>query len=108
MNKTISTGLTAVLCATAFASFAQTAPKEGTAPPTGSTQKDGMGAGMGMTPGAGMKMGMDPKTMDSNGDGMISKDEFMKHHEAMFDKMKKGTNGMVSLKDWETAHSGMK
>ncbi len=108
MNKLISTGLTAVLCATAFASFAQNTPKETAMPPMGTAQKDGMGMGMGMGTGMKMGMGMDAKAMDSNSDGMISKDEFMKHHEAMFDKMKKGNNGMVSLKDWEAMHSGMK
>lgn len=38
--------------------------------------------------------------MDANGDGMISKDEFMKAHEAMFDRMK-GPNGMISLQDMQ-------
>ena len=48
-----------------------------------------------------MKMGkkMDMKMMDTNGDGAISKEEFMKHHEMMFDKMKKNKNGTVDLKD---------
>ena len=32
---------------------------------------------------------------------MISKEEFMKHHESMYDKMKKGSNGMVSVKDMQ-------
>ena len=50
---------------------------------------------------AGMKSGMDMKMMDTNNDAMISKDEFMKHHEAMYDKMKKGSNGMVSVKDMQ-------
>lgn len=49
--------------------------------------------------------GMDMKSrqgmavkMDTNGDGMLSREEFMKGHEAMFDRMK-GPNGMISLKD---------
>ena len=45
--------------------------------------------------GGGMKM------MDTNGDGMISKDEFIKHHEMMYDKMKKNSNGLVSVKDMQ-------
>jgi len=45
----------------------------------------------------GMKMDM--KMMDANGDGAISKEEFMKHHEMMYDKMKKNKNGTVDLKD---------
>jgi len=43
-------------------------------------------------------MGSMMMKMDTNGDGMLSKDEFMKGHEAMFDRMK-GPNGMISLKD---------
>ena len=54
-----------------------------------------------MQAGGGMKGGMDMKMIDTNNDGMISKEEFMKHHESMYDKMKKGSNGMVSLKDMQ-------
>jgi hypothetical protein len=39
--------------------------------------------------------------MDSNGDGMVSKQEFVSHHEAMFDKMDKSGKGMVPMKDME-------
>ena len=62
--------------------------------------QDSMRAGMAMKDGMGMKMDM--KMMDPNNDGMISKEEFMKHHESMYDKMKKGSNGMVSVKDMQT------
>ena len=48
-----------------------------------------------------MQGSMDMKMMDTNNDAMISKEEFMKHHEAMYDKMKKGSNGMVSVKDMQ-------
>ena len=61
--------------------------------------QDSMMGGMAMKDGMGMKMDM--KMMDSNNDGMISKEEFMKHHESMYDKMKKGSNGMVSMKDMQ-------
>ncbi|MEO7387204.1 MAG: hypothetical protein ABIX37_09735 [Gammaproteobacteria bacterium] len=37
-------------------------------------------------------------SMDANKDGMVSKDEYMKHHEQMWMKMKKNANGMVELK----------
>ena len=57
--------------------------------------------------GAGMKGGMDMKMMDTDNDGMISKQEFIKHHESMYDKMKKGSNGMVSLKDMQMMHDMM-
>ena len=64
--------------------------------------QDGMMMRHGSMPaGGGMKGGMDMKMMDTNNDGMISKEEFMKHHESMYDKMKKGSNGMVSLKDMQ-------
>jgi len=43
--------------------------------------------------------------MDTNGDGMLSKEEFMKGHEAMFDRMK-GPNGMISLRDMEMKGTG--
>ena len=38
------------------------------------------------------------KEMDANSDGMISKEEFMKHHEKMFDAMPKNKDGLVDLK----------
>ena len=41
---------------------------------------------------------MSGKMMDTNGDGMVSKQEFMAHHEDMYSKMKQ-TNGSVSIKD---------
>jgi hypothetical protein len=45
-------------------------------------------------------MGMEKmKMMDTNGDGMISKDEFMKAHEAMYAQMKKNHAGMVDIKE---------
>lgn len=50
---------------------------------------------------------MDPKMMDTNGDGMISRDEFMRHHEAMWDKMKKNSSGMVDVKDMQMMHKDM-
>jgi EF hand len=109
MKKLISIGLFAVLCGTAVAASAQdTTAKEGMTPKAGAATKDGMPMKEGMAPkeGMGKKMGTDMKAIDANGDGMISKDEFMKHHEAMFDKMKKGSNGMVSVKEMEAMHVG--
>ncbi|UVW30061.1 hypothetical protein [Massilia sp. H6] len=45
-------------------------------------------------------MAMDKmKMMDTNGDGMISKDEFMKAHETMYMQMKKNAAGMVDVKE---------
>ena len=41
---------------------------------------------------------MDYKMMDANSDGMISRDEYMNHHEMAYGKMKQ-TNGGVSMKE---------
>lgn len=46
-----------------------------------------------------MKM-MDPKMMDKDGDGMISRSEFISAHEMMFDHMK-NSQDMISLKDMQ-------
>ncbi|MEO8223586.1 MAG: hypothetical protein ABI661_02190 [Gammaproteobacteria bacterium] len=40
-------------------------------------------------------------SMDTNKDGMVSKDEYMKHHEQMWMKMKKNGKGMVELKSMD-------
>ena len=45
------------------------------------------------------------KAMDTNSDGMISRDEFLKHHGAMYDKMKKNPKGGVDMKDFGIMHS---
>jgi hypothetical protein len=50
---------------------------------------------------------MNMKMMDANGDGMISKDEFLKFHEMLFDRMKKNKAGMVDMKDMDMMHQNM-
>jgi len=50
---------------------------------------------------------MDPKMMDVNKDGMISKTEFTKHHEAVYDRMPKNASGQVMMKGMEMAQSEM-
>ena len=45
-----------------------------------------------------MNMSKDMKAMDANGDGMISKDEYMKHYETMYEGMQKNKDGMVDMK----------
>ncbi len=87
MKKLISTGLVAMLFGIGLSGCAQ----------YGMMKQDAMKGGMGMKHG----MKMDMKMMDMNSDGMISKEEFMKHHESMYDKMKKDSNGMVSVKDMQ-------
>ena len=46
------------------------------------------------------RQSMDYKMMDSDSDGMISKDEYMTYHEQSYGKMKH-TNDNVSIKDME-------
>jgi len=60
-----------------------------------------------MQQGKGMRSA-DMKMMDTNKDGMLSRDEFMKHHEGMYEKMKKNKDGMVDMKDMGMMQSGMK
>lgn len=35
--------------------------------------------------------------MDTNRDGKVSKEEFMQHHESMYDKMQKNKSGTVDV-----------
>ncbi len=51
----------------------------------------------------GHRCGSKMSSVDLNKDGKISKEEFMKHHEAMFDK--KDTNKDGVLDDTEMKHS---
>jgi Ca2+-binding EF-hand superfamily protein len=44
-------------------------------------------------------MRFNAKAMDADHDGTISKDEFMKYGEAMWDRMKKDDSGMMSVDD---------
>lgn len=103
MKQLISIALAATLGAAGVSAVAQDSMKKPGAMHDGTPMKDGMG-GAPMNHGMGMKMDM--KKMDANGDGMISKAEFMKYHEAMYASMKKGSNGMVSTKDMEMMEHG--
>lgn len=40
------------------------------------------------------------KMMDADNDGKVTKEEFMKHAEMMFDMMDKGKKGYLSKEDW--------
>ena len=44
--------------------------------------------------------------MDKNGDHIVTKEEFMAFHEAMWEKMDKKKVGMIESKDWLRAISG--
>lgn len=48
----------------------------------------------------------DMTSMDADGDKMISKQEYMKNHEAMYDRMDKSGKGMMPAKDMEMAMQG--
>jgi hypothetical protein len=43
--------------------------------------------------------------MDTNRDGLVSKQEYMSHYEGLYGKMKKDSAGMISLKDFASAGS---
>ncbi len=63
----------------------------------GHTQPGGMGAGKMMT-----------KDMKADGDGMVSKDEYMKRMTEMWEKMDKEKKGKVKMSDLERAfNTGM-
>lgn len=81
MKKTSLTVITLALAVTAFTAVA--------------ANDDNKSGGM---------MGMNK--MDANGDNMISKDEFMKAHETMFDQMK-GQNGMIDMNNMHKSCMGM-
>lgn len=49
---------------------------------------------------------MDPQMMDKDGDGMISRSEFMSAHEMMFDHMK-NSQDMISVKDMQEMKKNM-
>jgi hypothetical protein len=52
-------------------------------------------------------MGM--QSMDANKDGMISREEFMNYHGAMYDRMPKTSGGMVSATEMQKMmHHGPK
>jgi EF hand len=51
---------------------------------------------------------MQMKNMDTDNDGTVSKEEFMKAHEAMWDKMKKNKDGLVDVKEMQMKHRGGK
>jgi len=47
------------------------------------------------------------KSMDTNGDGKISKEEYMAYYEKMWMSMKKDSSGMVDAKSMMMQHDAM-
>ncbi len=86
--------LTALIAASLLAGGVAFANERGAAP--GGMMGGGMmGGGMGSM----MNMMRHMQTMDADGDGMVSKEEFAKTHKAMFDSMPKNKEGLVDMKD---------
>jgi EF hand len=62
-----------------------------------SIARDDMDCGHGM---------MQMSKMDTDNDGTVSKEEFMKAHEAMWEKMKKNKDGLVDVKEMHMMQKG--
>ncbi len=115
MNK-----LFLVLAAAAFVTsptVAMAADDKGAMPPAAGTpgmmnkdtmNKDTMNKDMMNKNGMAHKNGMNMKGMDANNDGMLSKQEFMSHHEKMYDSMKKNKDGTVDMKEMGMGMGGEK
>lgn len=63
---------------------------------SGSTAQSGM---MGGDMHGMMNMMRHMQAMDANGDGLLSKEEFVRTHEAMYESMPKNKDGLVAMKD---------
>jgi hypothetical protein len=50
------------------------------------------------------RMHAEMKSMDTNGDGMISREEFMKFQEDKWEKLPKNKDGLVMMSDMEKMH----
>ena len=58
--------------------------------------------------GKGMQGGCGMTRMDADGDGNVSKDEFMKRHDAKFDEIDKNNDGVIDQSEREAHMQGMK
>ncbi len=94
--------LVAVLCGTALIGLTGQAVAQGTPKDDKMMEKEKM---MEKDKMMGTKM-MDMKMMDTNHDGMVSKEEFMAYHEAMWNKMKRNPAGMAMMSDVEMMYAG--
>lgn len=110
MNKLISTIFVSALCLGSYSAIAATTPENtddassiGTSDTPQLKQQNMKTTNKGNSKGIARKNRMhnndaEMKMMDSNNDGMISKDEYMNYHEQAYGSMKQGDNG-VSMKD---------
>ena len=58
-------------------------------------------------PMAEKPMAKDSMKMDANNDGMVSQDEFMNYHKAMWAKIKKNDKGMAMMADVSSVYGPM-
>lgn len=77
----------------------------GTAGANAQAKVDARTAGMPMTAGDAATKGAAMQAMDANGDGMISRREYDRHHAMMWKQMKP-TKNMVPKADYEAAIKG--
>ena len=118
MNRLITMSLAAALCSVTFGAAAEdTQPRQGM-PAMKTMDMNPMGMKM-MDANADGLISQDEftkhheamwetmKTMDANGDGMISQSECKNHHESMWGKMKKDSKGNVSQKDMQIGMQSM-
>jgi hypothetical protein len=89
MNTLTSTLATAALMCTSTVAFAQEQSK----PASNHHQEHQCGM-----------MGSQMKSMDANGDGLITKIEFMNAHEAKWNDLPKNSDGAILIADMEKAH----
>lgn len=77
---------------------------------TGQGMKQGYGQGQGMTPGKGLGMAagiesvqssMTRLSNDLNGDGVVTRDEFVSNGSQWFNRIDRNHDGIVSLTDFE-------
>ena len=93
MLKSVGMALLAAMMMASFAStsFAQTGQMD--------IQKLWQASGY-ATPGKGMRTMKMMHMMDTNKDGMVSKDEFMHYYEMVWDMMDPGHLGQIGVNKW--------
>lgn len=109
-SLTLACGLaSAVLAAAAVQAVAADNASNAVPPsgdrPTAAETPGKCGGGKGMNP---QKKGCGMMRMDSNGDGKVSREEFMQGHAAMFDRMDTNGDGMVDMDEKRAFKAKMK